>query len=91
VASLAQHGSKATLLAFGAGRPGRPDICGGFPLVGHLLVLPGPATHDGGVSSTVQAAPTRAVGETSMTDSLVPDLEEFWPSRRGHAFDELCR
>jgi len=26
-----------------------------------------------------------------MTAELLPDLEEFWPSRRGHAFDELCR
>jgi hypothetical protein len=23
--------------------------------------------------------------------SGVTDLERFWPSRRGHAFDELCR
>jgi hypothetical protein len=23
--------------------------------------------------------------------SLACDLEWFWPSRRGHAFDELCR
>jgi hypothetical protein len=22
---------------------------------------------------------------------LVTDLERFWPSRRGHAFDEFCR
>jgi hypothetical protein len=22
---------------------------------------------------------------------LACDLEWFWPSRRGHAFDELCR
>jgi hypothetical protein len=20
-----------------------------------------------------------------------PDLEEFWPSRRSHAYDEFCR
>jgi hypothetical protein len=31
-----------------------------------------------------------AVG-TSMTGNLRPDLERFWPSRRGHAFDEFCR
>jgi len=24
-------------------------------------------------------------------ESLACDLEWFWPSRRGHAFDELCR
>ncbi|WP_275691359.1 hypothetical protein [Pseudonocardia broussonetiae] len=38
--------------------------------------------------------------ETSATPSGVPaapahrlatDLERFWPSRRGHAFDEFCR
>jgi len=23
--------------------------------------------------------------------SLFTDLERFWPSRRGHAFDEFCR
>lgn len=22
---------------------------------------------------------------------LLTDLERFWPSRRGHAFDEFCR
>lgn len=22
---------------------------------------------------------------------LATDLERFWPSRRGHAFDEFCR
>jgi hypothetical protein len=50
------------------------------------------ATHDGGVSSTAQPAPsTRTAGVESMTAVLLPDLEEFWPSRRGHAFDELCR
>jgi hypothetical protein len=48
-------------------------------------------THDGVVSSAAQHAPsTRAAGEASMT-VLLPDLEEFWPSRRCHAFDELCR
>jgi hypothetical protein len=30
-----------------------------------------------------------------VTDASKPergtDLEEFWPSRRGHAFDEFCR
>jgi len=26
-----------------------------------------------------------------LAGSLVVDLERFWPSRRGHAFDELCR
>jgi hypothetical protein len=49
-------------------------------------------THDGEVSSTAQDAPlTRSAGEASMTVNLLPDLERFWPSRRCHAFDELCR
>jgi len=26
-----------------------------------------------------------------MSNVLVTDLERFWPSRRGHAFDEFCR
>jgi hypothetical protein len=30
-------------------------------------------------------------GEPSTRQVLTPDLELFWPSRRGHAFDELCR
>jgi hypothetical protein len=29
--------------------------------------------------------------DASMTCRLTPDLERFWPSRRGHAFDEFCR
>ncbi|MGH3613237.1 MAG: hypothetical protein ACRDRK_11715 [Pseudonocardia sp.] len=29
--------------------------------------------------------------EESSTLVLIADLERFWPSRRGHAFDELCR
>jgi hypothetical protein len=29
--------------------------------------------------------------DASSTSFLVTDLERFWPSRRGHAFDELCR
>jgi hypothetical protein len=33
----------------------------------------------------------RAAGDPSSTHNLLPDLERFWPSRRGHAFDELCR
>jgi hypothetical protein len=41
------------------------------------------------VSSTAQL--TRPAGDASMTANLLPDLERFWPSRRYHAFDELCR
>ncbi|WP_219415855.1 hypothetical protein [Pseudonocardia nigra] len=33
----------------------------------------------------------RPADEASMTHNLRPDLELFWPSRRGHAYDEFCR
>jgi hypothetical protein len=26
-----------------------------------------------------------------VNNALCCDLERFWPSRRGHAFDEFCR
>jgi len=72
--------------------PGRPDISRAVPQRGRRVVLARPATHDGGVSSTAHPAhPARSAGEASMTPNLLPDLERFWPSRRGHAFDELCR
>ncbi|WP_214368173.1 hypothetical protein [Pseudonocardia sp. H11422] len=32
-----------------------------------------------------------ASAAASVTRILVADLERFWPSRRGHAFDEFCR
>jgi hypothetical protein len=35
------------------------------------------------------AGPRR--GDRMSTPILVADLERFWPSRRGHAFDEFCR
>jgi hypothetical protein len=62
------------------------------PLRGHPVVLREQGKHHGAVSSTAQlpAGPRRAPA-ASMTAHLVCDLERFWPSRRGHAFDELCR
>lgn len=33
----------------------------------------------------------RSAVSPSMVGKLRPDLERFWPSRRGHAFDEFCR
>jgi hypothetical protein len=53
------------------------------------------ATHDGAVTST-QLCPqgpavSRRADLASMSGFLVTDLERFWPSRRGHAFDEFCR
>jgi hypothetical protein len=29
--------------------------------------------------------------DASLGTYLATDLERFWPSRRGHAFDEFCR
>lgn len=40
------------------------------------------------VTRTVGALRRRGAGAPA---SLVTDLERFWPSRRGHAFDEFCR
>jgi hypothetical protein len=67
----------------------------GFPLLGHLVVLRRAATHDGEVMSTQQCPQGRAASRrarlAAMSNLLVTDLERFWPSRRGHAFDEFCR
>jgi hypothetical protein len=74
------------------------DVSGhfaGFPLLGHLVVLRRAATHDGGVTSTQQCPQGRAASRrarlAAMSNLPVTDLERFWPSRRGHAFDEFCR
>jgi hypothetical protein len=49
-------------------------------------------THDRGVSpSEHSAADPWSGADASMTGHLFTGLERFWPSRRGHAFDELCR
>ncbi|HEX5810552.1 MAG TPA: hypothetical protein VFY38_00485 [Pseudonocardia sp.] len=38
------------------------------------------------------AAPTPSGGRGgASTRNAAADLERFWPSRRGHAFDEFCR
>ncbi|MGH3567046.1 MAG: CbiX/SirB N-terminal domain-containing protein [Pseudonocardia sp.] len=36
-------------------------------------------------------AAARARRARTATMIVIADLEQFWPSRRGHAFDELCR
>jgi hypothetical protein len=63
-----------------------------FSQVGRPVVLLRTGTHDGHMSSTAQqpAGPRRAA-DVSMTAYLCSDLEWFWPSRRGHAYDEFCR
>jgi hypothetical protein len=61
------------------------------PHRGHPVVLDISGTHDGVVSSSapLSAGPHRR-SELSMRAFLHSDLERFWPSRRGHAFDEFC-
>jgi hypothetical protein len=53
-----------------------------------------PATHptqDGHMTSSAHLA-TAGLRQGDVATALrVADLEEFWPSRRGHAFDEFCR
>jgi hypothetical protein len=48
--------------------------------------------HDGPVRPTPSSMlPTlRGAGGASARNAAA-DLERFWPSRRGHAFDEFCR
>ena len=44
------------------------------------------------MSATAYLPPGLCRGlEASMRMYLTTDLERFWPSRRGHAFDEFCR
>jgi hypothetical protein len=42
------------------------------------------------LSATAAPGP-RPGADASMSEHLFTGLELFWPSRRGHAFDELCR
>jgi hypothetical protein len=41
--------------------------------------------------SATAATGHRPGADASMTGHLFTGLELFWPSRRGHAFDEFCR
>lgn len=62
------------------------------PQRGRAVVPDAPASHDGGVIRTATAQePPRSGPPAAMTGNLRPDLERFWPSRRGHAYDEFCR
>jgi hypothetical protein len=63
-----------------------------FPQLGRSVVCGGGDAHDGRVTSTAHLpAGSRRGTDASIRTFLVTDLERFWPSRRGHAFDELCR
>jgi hypothetical protein len=72
-----------------------PDILASSRCSDTWLSSAGPATHDGEVMSTQQCpqgrAASRRARRAAMSNLLVTDLERFWPSRRGHAFDEFCR
>jgi hypothetical protein len=75
--------------------PACPYISCGSRLADAWLSSSPAATHDGAVTST-QVCPqgptvSRRADLASMSGFLVTDLERFWPSRRGHAFDEFCR
>jgi len=57
-----------------------------------VVVLDRSGTHDGVVISTpLHPQPGRAGARRTASSMSGLDLERFWPSRRGHAFDEFCR
>ena len=66
-----------------------PDISLGVSVRGRRVVLERSLTHDEVVTSTEPAGTNPAIGTSRPRPN--PDLEEFWPPRRGHAFDEFCR
>jgi hypothetical protein len=50
------------------------------------------APHDGVVRPTLRSVLlTLSGGHDASTRNAAADLKRFWPSRRGHAFDEFCR
>jgi hypothetical protein len=59
----------------------------GVSVRGHRVVRARSLPHDGVVTSTEPAGINPAIGTSRARWS--PDLEEFWPPRRGHAFDEF--
>lgn len=67
-----------------------PDILGDFRIPDSRLRSP-----DRAPTMVVMSAATPHPGLPAGVVALRPlrpsDLETFWPSRRGHAFDELCR
>jgi len=66
-----------------------------FPPFGRPVVAGPNGPHDGRVTSTPlpeQPDPTGAAPVVvASSPARVHALEQFWRSRRGHAFDELCR
>ncbi len=64
---------------------GGPDICLRSRNADTPVVPDRPTTHDGVVTTTAHPP------EPGCSGTGTRDLEEFWPSRRGHAYDEFCR
>jgi hypothetical protein len=63
-----------------------------IPQVGRSLADTVTGTHDGLVNGSEQLGAALPRGrELFVPPVVMTDLERFWPSRRGHAFDELCR
>src|SRR4051812_42195728 len=67
-----------------------PDISATSRFADTWLSLSPAPTHDGEVTSTL-LCPWGHAATRRAAMSGVTDLERFWPSRRGHAFDEFCR
>jgi hypothetical protein len=76
-------------------RQGDPDVrtfCPASRITDAVLSFPFKKSHDGVVRTTLpSAAPTPGGRAGASTRNAAADLERFWPSRRGHAFDEFCR
>ena len=60
-------------------------LSGQRPQRGSTIASGRRTAHDGGMQSTPLRDDAIAVGAARF------DLEEFWPSRRSHAYDEFCR
>jgi hypothetical protein len=70
------------------------DIWQPIPRGGRCLVSNRSATHDWPMTPSQRpqpAGPAAVRRVRPLTALLVTNLEGFWSSRRGHAFDELCR
>ena len=63
----------------------RGPLSGQGPQRGSTIASGRRTAHDGGMQVTPLRDRTIAVGAAEF------DLEEFWPSRRSHAYDEFCR
>jgi hypothetical protein len=53
--------------------------------------VPDARNHHGVVRPTLPSLLPTGGDRDASTRNAAADLERFWPSRRGHAFDEFCR